>query len=92
MEALWFGEAPDGSWTVPLTRVAKDPQGEVVSIAFRAESDYAVFTFTEGAKELRKCTLWQASEWAGAAGLTIVVATGDFFRWEQLTEPVIDAP
>jgi hypothetical protein len=91
MEALWFGRAPDGSWTVPLSRVAKDPSGEVVSIAFRTDADYAVFTFVNGPKELRKCTLWQASEWAGMAGLTIVLAAGDFFRWERLAEPVTDS-
>jgi hypothetical protein len=91
MEALWFGVAPDGSWTVPLTRAARDPQGEVVSIAFRAESDYAVFTYADGPKEIRKCTLLQASEWAGAAGLTIVLAAGDFFVWERLAEPVTDS-
>jgi len=26
--------------------------------------------------------LWDASEWAGAAGLTIVAATVDTYRWE----------
>ncbi len=24
MEGLWFGKAPDGSWTVPLTPLARD--------------------------------------------------------------------
>jgi hypothetical protein len=91
MEALWFGVAPDGSWTVPLTRVAEDPQGEIVSIAFRSQADYAVFTYVDGTKELRKCTLWQASEWAGAAGLAVALAAGDYFVWERLAEPVTDS-
>ena len=52
--------------------------GEIVSIAFRAEAKYAVITFAEGPKEIRKCSLWEASEWAGAADLSIVLAAGDF--------------
>jgi hypothetical protein len=62
-------------------------RGEILRIAFGAEADYAVLTFAGGLKEIRKCTLWEASEWAGAAGLTIVLAEGDYFGWEQSPKP-----
>jgi hypothetical protein len=65
---------------------------EIVSIAYRYSDDYAVLTFADGEKEDRQCTLWQATEWAGAAGLTVVLAAGDFFRWEQPHKPVTDSP
>jgi len=56
---------------------------EVASIAFRESRGYAVITFSGGAKEIRKCTLSEASEWAGAAGLAIVMAGEGDFRWEK---------
>lgn len=57
-----------------------------VSIAFRETNGYAVVTFADGAKEIRKCMLWEASEWAGAADLTIVLAEGEFFGWGKLED------
>jgi len=68
-----------------------DSPGEIVSIAFRDNRDYAALTFADGAKEVRKCMLWEASEWAGAAGLAIVMAAGDFYRWGDPAKPEPDS-
>ena len=56
---------------------------EVVAIAFRESKGYAVVTFSDGAKEVRKCSLWEASEWAGLADLPIVLAADGDFGWER---------
>jgi hypothetical protein len=66
-------------------------RGEILTIALRTEADYAVLTFADGLKEIRKCTSWDASEWAGAAGLTFVLAEGDYFGWQQSSKPVTDS-
>jgi hypothetical protein len=64
--------------------------GEIASIAFSESDNFAVITFATGGTDHRRCELWQASEWAGAAGLTIVQTEADYFRWEQPPKPVTD--
>jgi len=58
--------------------------GEITGLTFSEVDKCAVITFADGASDSRRCTLWDASEWAGAAGLAIVMATVDTYRWERL--------
>jgi len=58
--------------------------GEIADLTFSEFDRVATITFADGGTDNRKCSLWDASEWAGAAGLTIVVATVDTYRWERL--------
>ena len=64
--------------------------GEIVRIAFLKDRESAVLTFADGATEIRKCSLWEASEWASAAGLIITFAAGQFLRWELPPKSVTD--
>lgn len=61
--------------------------GEITSLTFDEADNYAVITFDTGGTQNTMCSLWDASEWAGAAGLIIVSATVDTYRWEQLAKP-----
>jgi len=62
--------------------------GEIASLTFYEADSYAMVTFDTGGTHNSKCSLWDASEWASAAGLSIVSATIDTYRWEQLTKLV----
>jgi hypothetical protein len=62
--------------------------GEIVDLTFNEADGDATITFDTGGTDNRKCSLWEASEWAGAAGLTIVSATIDTYRWERLIGPI----
>jgi len=59
-------------------------RAEITGLTFSEADRCAEITFADGGMDSRECSLWQASEWAGAAGLTIVVATVDTYRWERL--------
>jgi len=55
---------------------------QIVSLTFYERHSHAVIDFAGGGIDERACSLRQASEWAGAAGLIIVVAMEDRFHWE----------
>jgi hypothetical protein len=61
--------------------------GEIVSLTFFERDGRAVITFADGGIDKRLCSLWQASEWSEAAGLSIVVAMDETFHWELLDQP-----
>jgi len=61
---------------------------EIVSLTFYERHSHAVIEFADGGTDETVCTLWQASEWAGSAGLTIVVAAQDRFHWELVDRPI----
>lgn len=50
-----------------------------------------MITFADGLKEIRKCALCDASDWTGAADLTIVLAVRDFVRRSSHLSPVVDS-
>lgn len=60
------------------------PPGEITSLVFSELNKCAEITFADGGTDSRECSLWDASEWAGAAGLTIVLVTMDTYRWDQV--------
>jgi len=58
--------------------------GEITGLTFSELNKCADITFADGGTDSRECPLWDASEWAGAAGLTIVSVTMDTYRWGQV--------
>jgi len=61
--------------------------GEITGLTFSEVDKCAEITFADGGSDSRECSLWDASEWAGAAGLTIVSVSMDTYQWEQLAKP-----
>ena len=55
--------------------------GEIRGLTFSEADKCAVIAFADGGSDSRECSLWDASEWAGAAGLTIMSVTMDTYRW-----------
>jgi len=58
--------------------------GEITGLTFSEADRCAQLTYADGWSDRRECSLWDASDWAGAAGLTIVSVSMDTYRWEQV--------
>jgi hypothetical protein len=52
----------------------------IASITFYDEDSRAEIEFAQGGIDVRECRLWEAVEWAEAAGLVIIEATYVRFR------------
>jgi len=57
---------------------------EITGFMFFKVDKCAEITFADGWSDSRECSLWDASEWAGTAGLTVISVSMDTYRWEQV--------
>jgi len=53
---------------------------EITGLTFSEADKCAEITYADGWSDSRECSLWDASEWAGTAGLTIVSVSVDTYR------------